>query len=379
MLHPIFLLPFILLLFLLLWEDSLKPKQTRYILLFVFFILFIAAGGRNNVGADFPIYKSMYNGGFTLYTTYQDIWKKATFQPNSMEIEWLYVLINRILYEAGFPFYTLTFLVAGLILFLTYKIMEKYSDYPSFSFLYFFMPVYFIITCGHMRQGLGGAIVVYSIHYIFQRKLGKFLFMMFLALGFHKSTIIFLPAYWLVRLPFNIKHWIILLIISIALAPFQVYRIFGDAFASITPQDVSNAYTGYNVDKTYGNEMKTGFADIMNVILIIILLLYNKIGEKKVYYYEYFRNLAFFGICLFYILRGNQIFATRLPGVYIGMGFSFIIPGIIANSSLNIKRQLKLFFFLFFIFFYFLFVRSNGKKLNFTYDRYNNILWEWLS
>lgn len=376
MLHPIFLLPFSILLFLLFKADSLQTKETKYILYFVFFILLIAAGGRDNVGADFPVYKSMYNGGFTLYTTYLDIWKKATFQPNSMEIEWLYVLINRVLYEAGFPFYVLTFLMASISLFLTYKIMEKYSSYPSFSFLYFFMPVYFIVTCGHMRQGVGGAIVVYSIFYIFERKLWKFLFMMFLALGFHKSTIIFLPAYWLVLLPFTIKHWVVLLIISIGLAPFQVYRIFGDALANIAPQDVSNAYTGYNSDKYYGNEMQTGFTDIMNVLLVVILLLYNKIGEKKVYYYEYFRNLTFFGICLFYILRGNQIFATRLPGVYIGMGFSFIIPGIIANVSLNTKMMLKVFFFVFFVFFCFLFSRGNAKKGNFTYDSYDNILWK---
>lgn len=376
MLHPIFLLPFAILLFLLFRADSLQTKDTKYLLYFVFFILLIAAGGRDNVGADFPVYKSMYNGGFTLYTTYMDIWRKATFQPNSMEIEWLYVLINRILYEVGFPFYVLTFLMAGISLFLTYKIMDKYSAYPSFSFLYFFMPVYFIVTCGHIRQGVGGAIVVYSIVYIFERKLWKFLFLMFLALGFHKSTIIFLPAYWLVRLPFSIKHWVVLLIISIGLAPFQVYRIFGDALASIAPQDVANGYTGYNTDKYYGNEMQTGFSDMMNVVLVVILLLYNKVGEKKVYYYEYFRNLAFFGICLFYILRGNQIFATRLPGVYIGMGFSFIIPGIIANVSLNTKMYLKLGFFLFFILFCGLFTRGNAKKANFTYDKYHNILWK---
>ncbi|HCN49045.1 MAG TPA: hypothetical protein DIT10_08120 [Chryseobacterium sp.] len=376
MLHPIFLFPFAILLFLLFKADSLKDKDTKYILYFVLFILLVAAGGRDNVGADFPVYKSMYNGGFTLYTTYMDIWRKATFQPNSMEIEWLYVLINRILYELGFPFYVLTFVMAAISLTLTYKIMEKYSYYPTFSILYFFMPVYFIVTCGHMRQGVGGAIVVYSIFYIFERKPWKFLFLMFLALGFHKSTIIFLPAYWLVRLPFSLKHWLVLLIISIALAPFQVYRIFGDAMASITPQDVANGYTGYNTDKYYGNEMQTGFSDIMNVLLVVILLLYDKVGEKKVYYYEYFRNLTLFGICLFYILRGNQIFATRLPGVYIGMGFSFIIPGIMSNVSFNTKMMFKSFFFVFFIVFCVLFSRGNAKRGNFTYDKYNNILWK---
>jgi hypothetical protein len=73
---------------------------------------------------------------------------------------------------------------------------------------------------------------------------------------------------------------LVLLIISIALAPFQVYRIFGDAMA-ITPQDVANGYTGYNTDKYYGNEMQTGFSDIMNVLLVVILLLYDKVGEKR--------------------------------------------------------------------------------------------------
>lgn len=375
LLHPIFLIPFFLLIYLLFKDDKFENNDSKNLLKFIGFILIIAAGGRYFVGADYPIYKSMYEEGFPLYTTYADVWNKATFQENSMEIEWAYVLVNKIFFDLGLPYYAVTFFVTISCFLIIYRVTHKYSYFPALSYFYYFMPTYFIAECGQMRQALGGMITLLAIQFIFERKLLKFLLIIFIALGFHKSTIIFIPAYWIILLPFNAKKWLIFLVASVLLAPFEIYNYFGGAVESFMPQDVSNAYTGYSNDTYYGNDMKTGFADVINWFFIIILIIFDKVGERKVYYYEYFRNLAFFGFCMFYIFRGNEIFATRLPAVYFVMAGFFMIPSVIQVLEDRYKNLMKLIFLFYFLGFFVLFSMGNAKRGSFTWDRYKNILW----
>lgn len=374
-LHPIFIIILGIMLFIFFSEEEISYPNLKRAFLLLIIAMIVMAGGRYFVGADYPVYKSMYEEGFPLYTTYVDVWRKATFQDNAMEIEWAYVLINKVFFDLGLPYYVLTFFLATLSLSIYYNVLIKYSPFASFGFLFYLLPLYFITECGQMRQGLGAAFVLLSIRYIINRQFWKFLLIIYLALGFHKSAIIFLPAYWIILLPFNAKRWFIFLVASVLLAPFEIYNFFGSVVESLMPKDVSNAYTGYSNDTYYGNDMKTGFADVINWFFIVILLIFDKVGERKVYYYEYFRNLAFFGYCLFYIFRGNEIFATRLPGVYFAMAGYFLIPGILKVVNDNTRRTLRMVFLLYFLGFFVLFSMGNAKKGSFTWDRYKNILW----
>ena len=142
-LHPIFLLIFGLLFFLFLKNDSLDKKNSRIVLLLICVLMVVGAGGRYYVGADYPVYKSMFEESLPLYTNYVDVWDKATFQPNSMEIEWLFVLINKLLFDFGASFHLLTFLLATISITLLYKTFTNYSSFPALSFLFYFMLKYF--------------------------------------------------------------------------------------------------------------------------------------------------------------------------------------------------------------------------------------------
>lgn len=374
-LHPIFLVIFGLLLFLLIKGEEVDKKNSKLFLLFVCFLMIIGAGGRYYVGADYPVYKHMYEESLPLYTSYKDVFDKALFRPNSMEIEWLFVLINKILFDFGLSFHVLTFLLATISITLLYKTFTKYSTFPALSFLFYFMAIYFYSDAGQMRQALGTAFCVYSIKYIINRNLWKYLICMFLALGMHKTAIIFLPAFWIVLLPLNANRWMVLLVFAIFLAPFQIYNYFGGILSSVTPQDVSGAFEGYSNDKYYGNALETGFGDVINLAFIFLFFKYDKQGQKNIYYYEYFRNLAFFGYFLYYIFRGNEIFATRLPGPYLAYSGYFVAPAILMSSELNLKRFLKIGYISFFLFIYVIFTNGNGKRGGFTYERYRNVLW----
>ena len=64
----------------------------------------IAVGFRINVGADYPVYKMLFRD-FSIYVNYGDVWDKAVFRPNTVEIEWIFVLLNKIIFDFGLPFY----------------------------------------------------------------------------------------------------------------------------------------------------------------------------------------------------------------------------------------------------------------------------------
>lgn len=344
-------------------------------LYFCAFLMIIAAGFRTDVGADYPVYNRLYWLGFPNYTTYLDVWKKATFQPNTMEIEWLYVLLNKIFYDVGLPFFMITLVMAFSSVSLQLNSFLKFSELPVLSMLSYFMAIYFFTDSGQMRQGIGTAICVFSVRYIIKRDLWRYLICMFIALGMHKSTVIFLPAYWIATLPFMNKQWIPILITCIILAPFQVYNLFGGIITSLTPQDVSNAFEGYSNDTYYGKEMQTGAGDLINIFFIFIILIFDKTAQRRIAYYEYYRNLALFGYCLYYIFRGNTIFATRLPGVYIVMAGYFAVPGIVEAVSEQTKVLLKTVLISYFLAFCFLFSKVNADRARFTIDKYENILW----
>lgn len=375
LLHPIYLVVFVLLLAGFAMSSSINKRSMKLMLYFCAFLMIIAAGFRTDVGADYPVYNRLYWLGFPNYTTYLDVWKKATFQPNTMEIEWLYVLLNKIFYDVGLPFFMITLVMAFSSVSLQLNSFLKFSELPVLSMLSYFMAIYFFTDSGQMRQGIGTAICVFSVRYIIKRDLWRYLICMFIALGMHKSTVIFLPAYWIATLPFMNKQWIPILITCIILAPFQVYNLFGGIITSLTPQDVSNAFEGYSNDTYYGKEMQTGAGDLINIFFIFIILIFDKTAQRRIAYYEYYRNLALFGYCLYYIFRGNTIFATRLPGVYIVMAGYFAVPGIVEAVSEQTKVLLKTVLISYFLAFCFLFSKVNADRARFTIDKYENILW----
>lgn len=375
LLHPIFLIIFLAMILLFFTEEKLSDSAQKYSMIFIGILLVIGAGGRDWVGADFPVYYRMYFDGFPNFTTYADVWHKATFQPNSMEIEWLYVLLNKIFYDLRMPFFMITMVMIIGSVWLQFSTFRKYSAAPMLSLLFYFMPLYFFADCGQMRQGMGTAICIFAVRYIIKKDLKTFLIVMFFALGMHKSTIVFLPAYWIAKLPLNRNMWIPILIGSVLLAPFEIYNYFGSFFSALAPQDVSNAFEGYSNDSYYGQEMKSGLGDVINVFWIIFILVFDKKAQEKMPYYEYYRNLALFGYCLYYIMRGNMIFATRLPGVYLAYSGYLAIPAILMSMKNEMKTAMRLGFVTYFLLFCFAFSKVNAEKGRFTSNTYHNIFW----
>lgn len=373
-LHPIFIAIF-LILATASYIEIFKTKKKQSIFLWVAGILIVVAVGfRTDVGADYPVYRTLFSG-FALYTSYGDVLDKALFRPNAEEIEWLFVFLNKIIFDVGLPFYFVTLVMAILAVSLKFTSIYENVEFPALAALFYFMPVMFFEDSGQMRQGLGIAVSVFSFKYIKERNLWMFLLCMYIALGFHKTSIVFIPAYWLAIIPLNKTRIFWILIISLLISPLELYKFGGSIFESVTPQDVGGAYTGYLNDRYYGNEVDTGLNDIVKLFWIIILIRYDNEGCEKVWYYEYMRNLAVFGLAMFYFFRTNEIFAVRLPGAYLFFLTMFCLPNLVYAVRDSLKSMLYLGFMTYLTMMFFYFGQGTADRGSFTAGKYQNVLW----
>lgn len=369
-LHPSLTLLFIFLIFASFMEVYGGSKKNNRLFLWIAGVGLIILGGlRDGAGADYPIYKSMYNYWLQLVEP-QDIISKMLFQESLVEIEPLYILLNKIVFIFGFPFYILTLIIAIIIIGLKMFVYGRNSPYPVFSFLLIFIPVFFTTDSGHMRQGLAMAFCLLSYEFIKKRSLFYFLLTIYIAMGFHKSASIFIPAYWLVLVPLNRNRIIILIFICILLSPLKVYQLVPNLIDSLAPQDVAAGYTGY----VEYEEQTSTFMDLMMLMFATFVITYDKEACAKVWYYEYVRNILVFGICLYFIFRTNPVFATRLIGMYTTFSV-IVIPCIVSALPLGQKKMVHLYFVVFMIFYYFVFISFQAAKGWWTPDRYQNVLW----
>jgi len=371
-LHPVFTIVFAFLIFYSFVEINREDgsKTPKLIFWAIGAYMIVAVGYRNYVGADYPVYLSMYNQYFPIID-FGVLFDKMLFRESKVDVEWMYGLMNKVIFFTGFPFKEFTLITAIITISGKFAVYYKNTQYPVFAILLFFIPGYFIADSGHMRQALGMTMCFLSFRFIKERKIWWYLLCIYIAYGFHKSSIVFLPAYWLAVIPMNSRRIFYAIVICVILSPFQIYNAFSGFLDTLNVQDVSNGYNGYISYESSGSS----FMDGLMLVFSFLLVTYDKATCQKIYYYEYMRNILLIGVCLYFIMRSNPVFSTRLVGAYLGFA-SLVVPNIIAAmDDRNTKKMTHFFFVVFMVFYYFVFARYQGEAGRFTPDKYQNFLW----
>ncbi|MDH6251298.1 hypothetical protein M2347_001025 [Chryseobacterium sp. H1D6B] len=375
LLHPYYI---IALLFMLVmsFQEVYRGKVDKKWLWVLGGYLVIIAGLRDSVGPDYGSYKGIYIYSDT--KDYASIFLKALYLdgPQPMELEWLFVLINKILLNIfNAPFYMLTFVVAIFAIYFKTEYVNDNTFYPFTFMAFMFIPGFFVGESGQIRQNLGSFIAYFAIRFIKERKLFYYLLCIYIAAGIHNVCYVFLPMYWLVRIPLNKAVMLLLIITSIFLSPFEVYRVFGDLLNSVaTDNTLSVGFNGY-VDETV-QRLNGGFGipEAMMVILTFFLFFFDTKMKEKFPYYEYHRAYVVIGICFYFIFRNNPIFSSRLAGAFIGFAY-IIIPNAMYVVSASTKKMIHAFIIALVIFNFVVFASfKNIKAGRFTIDLYNNHL-----
>ncbi len=335
--------------------------------------LTIFIGLRFWVGADYGNYFRAYHE-FGRDLDMSDILNMIRERRKDIHMEWLYLFFANIIYEAGFSFYIFTFFLAIVSISIKYKVFTEHSVYPAFAMLLFMYPTLLVSDGGQMRQGMAMALLLFSFRYIKERKLLMFLFTIYLAIGFHTSTTIFIVAYWVVLIPMNSTRILIVVLICMALSPLKLYQYISllDSFASTGVYSGFQSYESLDIEESSVRFIK--LTDLMCIMYTYFLVTYDKIACQKIPYYEYMRNIGVLGICLYFIFRWNEIFSSRLVAnffIYIPMVLVNIVAAI---SNDRIKKPLHYVLLVFVVFQYFVYANQHGLRTGYTMN-YMNLLW----
>lgn len=373
--HPYYLIIFIVLLIFSAQEvfgRRIDKKYQWYLAIF----LIIVAGLRKYVGPDYGSYLGIYI--YSDQIDYVSIFCKAIYldPPMPFELEWLFVLINKVMLNIfNAPFYMLTLVIAAITMYFKIEYIDDNTFYPFTFMLFMFIPGFFIGESGQIRQCLGSFIAYYAIRFIKSKQLFLYVLFIFIGAGIHNVVYVFLPMYWVARIPLNKAVMLGSIIASVFLSPFEIYRSFGGFLDGFAGDNVLvEGFNGY-VDETV-TRLNGGFGvpEGMMAILTFFLFVFDNQMKEKFPYYEYHRNYAVIGICAYFIFRNNPIFSSRLAGSFIGFSYIIIINTMyVVNDSM--KRLIYAFIIALFAFNFVVF--SSFKNIvngNFTIERYKNYL-----
>ncbi|MFC0428574.1 EpsG family protein [Chryseobacterium scophthalmum] len=375
LLHPYYLIAIVYMLFFSVQEVFGNKVEKKWFW-FLGIYLMIVAGLRENVGPDYGSYVMIYVYADT--KEYINILLKALHIHGSqnVDLEWLFALINKVLLNVfNAPFYVLTLIIAICAVFFKVEYTDDNTFYPFTFTLFMFIPGFFIGESGQIRQNLGTFIVYFALRYIKERKLIHYLFWIFIASGIHNVCYLFLPMYWLVRVPLN-RYWMLILIIgSIIASPFEIYRVFGDFLTGVTSDSMLvegfNGYMNQSAERLNGG---IGIPEAMMAILTFFLFTFDDKMMEKFPYYEYHKVYAVMGICMYFIFRNNSIFSSRLAGAFIGFAY-IIIPNTMYVVSSNTKKTIYAFIIALFLFNFIVFASfQNIVRGRFTSELYKNYL-----
>ncbi len=193
-----------------------SAKNRTYLVYFVSLILILQSGLRNvAVGADTYNYYNDFNQTATL--TWEDVYDKFVYYYTlGLDKDPGYYALQKFVHVFTDNFQIYLFLIAiiffsALANFLTnnlYKTTDIILAYILYVCLFY---PFFSIT--GIRQTVATAVLLYSYNFVKSRKLIFFLICILIASTLHKSSLIFLPFYFLSNIK-NVKrnYWVSLMI-----------------------------------------------------------------------------------------------------------------------------------------------------------------------
>ena len=348
-------------------NESRISKQHDYkkTLLLMFFTSLIV-GFRDMIGGyDLYIYGEFFDSFFKNNISYHQLPSITLFEPG-------YVLYNYLINTITNNRY-LFFLTSSVIAYLLfYSSLKKYAPYIYFSFFIFFCK-YFFFTFVYVRQVLAVGVAWYSLKYIYDKSLLKFVGVVMIAASLHTSALLFLPLYYIVKVKISSKQIIYIFIVSLilGLTPFikMIFSVIGNTFQI----DKANSYAEGGMSGTNVFYLIEAF-----LITVSIVKLRDQLYSQKLLICLTNILICYISISL---LTLREATANRLTWFFL-IGYVGLIPVIcklLQNKISGIKYFVIIYFSL--MFFRLLILWDGGDMLpykTFFQDFNRNGRWEYL-
>lgn len=169
-------------------------------------LLAFFAGFRYYLGFDFVSYGEYYERADSFRVLFD----------GSVRLESGFLLLSSLFSTIGLNYYTFVLFFAVLSLTVLTYFLYKYVPYPSMVLAYYYARFFMARDMGQVRGSLAAMILLFAIPYIIERKLLKFLLVVFLAAQFHVTAYAFILGYIMNRVieKVTIKNSVFLLSIA---------------------------------------------------------------------------------------------------------------------------------------------------------------------
>lgn len=306
---------------------TLSLKKKKLIAICIFLLSVVLGSTRNQVGTDWKQYYYL----FVDNTSFSDYFEVNTVYETG------YMALNYIAHLMSDEYAMLLFLMTVIICVLKYKTFFSLAQYPLVVIMLDFS--YNLGNIFSVRQSIAIAIVLFSVLYIVNKKPIHFTITFFIANLFHRTALVFLPAYFLFYKNIKPKKLVICLVTSAVLG-----FVFSNVFSSFISTLSANSFfvekfIMYSMDanSSYGSTMDSTTRIITSTLkkaVVLILLWGLKKKAEKVYpYYSGLFNLYFVSnfLYLFFVPISPEIALRIVP--YYNIFEYFLLASLIGLSK----------------------------------------------
>lgn len=295
-------------------QSLLFKKSTKVLFVLSGLVLILISGLRYDVGVDYQSYLELFDRigrGYNPYT------------------EFGFDTIVKLFLFAGLTYQSIFLFFSTLTVVFFLKYIYYFSRYKYLSlFLFFSLPVFYFASFNQIRQFLAVAIFAYSLRYIYNKNIFKYIVFIVLASTIHTTVLLMLPLYFILNKKVSISLYIIYLI--------GVFLFLQIVDLVISTLGISQVY----LNKLTEDNGVNPFAYVL--LLILIFSIYTKEFLKGK---ELFINMLFFATLISFL----PMFTDILPGAVVRMTSYFSISLlIIIPEYINYfkNKNLKIIYFL---------------------------------
>lgn len=284
----------------------------------------LVCGLRYNVGTDFKNY-------ITWFMFYSDT------NVNLSDKDYGFAFLIKIL-QLFTADPQILFIVSAIIINVLIMLFIK-ENTKMFDLGYFlFITLYFYFTSFNiMRQWIAISIFLFSLKFIYQKKLWKYLVCILIASTIHKTVLLTIPMYWILRIELKPKNISILAaVLIVVMSQFENVIVM---IGNLLHMNLSKYLLYFGESDSFGSG---GYAyGIMVLLVLIIVIITRKNYLEKIKYGKEQILLAIFA-CIVSFVGVKSMMFSRLQLYFIPV-LIVTIPNLI---ELVPKRQKKVAYFI---------------------------------
>lgn len=303
---------------------KLSFNSKRVLSFIAFIVLVLQVGLRWETGTDWNTYLLHFNS-INSFSSTSPLISYFEFGYN------LLVWVTKLFCNE----YSFFLIIHALIYYLLiFKSFQRYTPY-----LFLSLVLFYTLSMGMMgsnRQLIALAICLYSLRYIVENKPVKFFILIFLAINFHVTSIVFI-VYFFINREIKVHLLIIILVVAIICStirlPVILFSFFGNLIGGIAAQKTLI----YLQDaKNVMSEYKLSIVGLFKRMVFLSIFYFNreKISEQLTYY-NLMLNGYIIGIAIYFMFASSLLIMVSRGSIF----FNIMEPLLLSSQLVLFKKK----------------------------------------